>query len=143
MVKPICGSLQVVVEADKLVGDDPTRLLHLLDKIPGKATGPLFSGEILVKSLTSDNLGFYLPNPDLVSYTTEETPHATQPLLEEKLSASQGLPEAMECALICTPWLLTWSSIDGVKHLLPLKVFCVLLLTPLQSGYPSALLDGI
>ncbi|KAJ9077122.1 hypothetical protein DSO57_1019703 [Entomophthora muscae] len=65
-----------------LAGNNPTSLLHLLDELPGKTTGLLFSEEILVKSLTCNNLDYYLPNLDLVPHSTKKTPENIQPLLE-------------------------------------------------------------
>ncbi|KAJ9055057.1 hypothetical protein DSO57_1008095 [Entomophthora muscae] len=67
------------------VGGNPSRILHFLDDLPGKASNFLLSGEILVKSLTCDDLELYssIPNPDASLF--EESLLTPSPLLEENI----------------------------------------------------------
>ncbi|KAJ9050613.1 hypothetical protein DSO57_1012816 [Entomophthora muscae] len=56
-----------------LAGVNLYNLLHLLDNLPGKATGLLFTGETLVCSLTCNNVEFALPSEAPTNHLCENS----------------------------------------------------------------------
>ncbi|KAJ9055629.1 hypothetical protein DSO57_1001614 [Entomophthora muscae] len=77
-----------------LVGDDSSRLLHLLDNLPGKANNLLSSGKIL------------LPNPSPNILPVKEALVFSYPPLEDETSASCEATKSLKRTPTCTSWLL-------------------------------------
>ncbi|KAJ9070825.1 hypothetical protein DSO57_1003290 [Entomophthora muscae] len=62
-------------------------LLRLLDDLSAKYNNLLSSGEILVKSITCDDIDLYLPDPDPDIHPVRENIVPSCPLLKRKVSA--------------------------------------------------------
>ncbi|KAJ9086685.1 hypothetical protein DSO57_1001476 [Entomophthora muscae] len=99
-----------------LIGETPTKLLYLLNDLPGRAWNLLSTGKNLIRNLNLDNVEVPLPIPIPESYLAK--PWAQ--ILVSEWCAAYGSE--------CIP-------ASDVPHLVPLDS-CL-------SGYPSIVLVGI
>ncbi|KAJ9078723.1 hypothetical protein DSO57_1003583 [Entomophthora muscae] len=106
-----------------LVGNDPSRVLHLLEDLPGRDNDLLSTGETLVKILTCDDLNFYYPDLSPPHLCDEGTP-VSQPLSEEQVPPLHESFKALVCAPLHAPWLLSGLVLMEIDAYLP-WVFCV------------------
>ncbi|KAJ9076233.1 hypothetical protein DSO57_1028292 [Entomophthora muscae] len=85
--------------------ENPGQLLYLFKDLPVRAHDLLFTGESLVKSLTSDDVEIALPIFVPESYLVEENLVLIPIVMKEPL-LPQDLPVLPEHAPGCTFWLL-------------------------------------
>ncbi|KAJ9068436.1 hypothetical protein DSO57_1028611 [Entomophthora muscae] len=114
---------------EQLVGDNPSSLLNLPSSL-------LFSGEIIVKSLTCNNLDFEffdyaLPNP-----MGEEMLTSSLPSLEKSNLVPLQVPVMPPLTPIRMPWLLTSLILMGFNTYFPQLSPVSSLWSPLQAAVP-------
>ncbi|KAJ9088739.1 hypothetical protein DSO57_1020144 [Entomophthora muscae] len=96
----------------------PGQLLYFLSNLPGRAHYLWSIGEILFRSLTSDDVKIFSPTSVLDSYPAEESLVSIS-IVVKGPSTLQDLSVLLEHGLSHTSWLLTGMLLMGLHPYLP------------------------
>ncbi|KAJ9074744.1 hypothetical protein DSO57_1003398 [Entomophthora muscae] len=100
------------------VSNNPPRLLHFAEDLPGRSQDLITSGEYLVKSLTCDDL-----DPSLLDFSPGllyvEDSLSSLPPMEEPQPIPQPTPSHQAPSTQFTPWLLSGMALIGVNSYFP------------------------
>ncbi|KAJ9068184.1 hypothetical protein DSO57_1031243 [Entomophthora muscae] len=93
-------------------------------------------GEVLVKSLTCNNLDLYSVDPVLLASVVEGASPSPPPQLESNNSAPLQAPEVPTLVPSCAPWLFTGLMLMGLNTYFPQLSLVYSLWSPLIEDVP-------